>query len=111
MIRAPRCPYCHEGVRRGEALAVCRECHAFHHELCLAEAGGCAACSRALLADRVRPSRWKRLAPAFAVAGGFAFGQLLGMSVTLATRTSESAELRSVQACPLCCPRHHHHCH
>src|SRR4051812_12675569 len=43
-IAAPRCPYCHEDVARGEPLQVCATCHAFHHRSCWGELGGCSAC-------------------------------------------------------------------
>lgn len=112
MIRAPRCPYCHEGVSRGEPLVVCRECHAFHHDPCFREGGGCAACRRQsfLAASRWQP---RRLVAAFAVFFGFLFGEVLGASVTLVRRTSEHAEARpeASRACTTCCPRHHHACH
>jgi hypothetical protein len=41
-----RCPFCHEGIPRGEAPAVCAECHALHHAACMSEHGACAACGR-----------------------------------------------------------------
>jgi hypothetical protein len=41
-----RCPYCHEGIPKGEAPAVCAECHALHHAACMNEHGACAACGK-----------------------------------------------------------------
>ncbi len=114
MIRAPRCPYCHEGVSRGEGLVVCRECHAFHHDECFREGAGCAACRRAAL---VVPARWqpRRFAAALAVFFGFLFGEVLGMSVTVVRRTSERADgpprSEPARRCEQCCARHHHDCH
>lgn len=40
-----RCPYCHDDLERGSEPAVCPECHALHHDECLAEHGSCASCS------------------------------------------------------------------
>jgi len=107
MIRPPRCPFCHDAVSRGESLVVCRECHAFHHLLCYEEGAGCAACQRRWLSALPR-GRGRRFAAALAVFFGFLFGQVLGASVTLATRTSEPVP--PPLKCELCCPRHHHHC-
>lgn len=45
-VAPTRCPYCHEGIPRGEQPAVCPGCHALHHVACLDEAGACAACGR-----------------------------------------------------------------
>jgi hypothetical protein len=95
VIQAPRCPFCHESVLRGEALTVCRECHAFHHEPCFRESGGCSACLRSwAVAQRGRP-RWRRLAGAITVLGGFVVGHLVGMSVSIVTRTSEDGGSRT----------------
>lgn len=46
-VRVPdvRCPYCHDVVERGVEPAVCPECHALHHDECLAAHGACAACA------------------------------------------------------------------
>lgn len=41
-----RCPFCHEGIPKGEAPAVCAECHALHHAACMNEHGACAACGK-----------------------------------------------------------------
>lgn len=116
MIRAPRCPYCHEGVSRGEQLVVCRECHAFHHDPCFREGEGCAACQRrSILA--APPWRPRRLVAALSVFFGFLFGEVLGASVTVAARTSEPVAVGSAgksepaRRCEQCCPRHHHQCH
>lgn len=45
-VAPTRCPFCHEGIPRGEQPAVCPGCHALHHVACLEEAGACAACGR-----------------------------------------------------------------
>lgn len=45
-VAPTRCPFCHEGIPRGEQPAVCPGCHALHHVACLDEAGACAACGR-----------------------------------------------------------------
>lgn len=45
-VAPTRCPYCHEGIPRGEQPAVCPGCHALHHVACLDEAGACASCGR-----------------------------------------------------------------
>lgn len=45
-VAPTRCPYCHEGIPRGEQPVVCPDCHALHHAACLDEAGACAACGR-----------------------------------------------------------------
>ncbi len=112
MIRAPRCPYCHDGVSRGDQLVVCRECHAFHHDACFREGAGCAACLDRGLAVRASvPGRLRRLAAAMAVFFGFLFGQVIGASVTIATRTSEHVDASPPRKCEECCPRHHHQCH
>ncbi|MEZ0230568.1 MAG: RING finger protein [Planctomycetota bacterium] len=115
MIRAPRCPYCHDGVSRGEQIVVCRECHAFHHDACFREGAGCAACRRALAV--ATSSRWqpRRLAAALSVFFGFLFGEVLGASVTVIPRISERADAPTKaevsRRCEQCCPRHHHDCH
>ena len=92
MVRAPRCPYCHETVLHGEALVVCRECHAFHHELCFTEGSGCSACLRAMIMTYVRPPGWKRLMPALTLVGGFFVGELVGAQGNVVRRTSETEE-------------------
>ena len=44
-LPAPRCPYCHDDVRAGEAQHGCPGCRAWHHAACWSErAGRCAAC-------------------------------------------------------------------
>lgn len=43
-VEPTRCPYCHDGIPRGQAPGVCAACHALHHAACLAEHGACAAC-------------------------------------------------------------------
>ncbi len=71
---------------------MCRECHAFHHELCFNEGSGCSACLRAMIMSYVRPPGWKRLMPALAVVGGFVVGELVGVHVSVVRETSETSE-------------------
>jgi len=44
-IKHPRCPFCHDDVAPGSGVAkvVCEGCHAFHHDECWHEGGGCSA--------------------------------------------------------------------
>src|SRR5688500_1753754 len=55
-VEPTRCPYCHEGIPRGEAPAVCPACHALHHAECAAELGCCAACKAELSAPGAGPT-------------------------------------------------------
>ncbi len=102
-VAPTRCPYCHEGIPRGEQPAVCPGCHALHHTACLDEAGACAACGRrasspedSKLAAALRARASARVAnvseerparradpevvlDAGAVLGSFALGAVLGV--------------------------------
>jgi hypothetical protein len=44
LVKAPRCPFCHADVERGQEAKVCSSCHAIHHDACFGEGAGCSAC-------------------------------------------------------------------
>lgn len=119
-----RCPYCHEGIPRGEPPAVCAECHALHHGACISEHGACAACGKktsspddsklaAALRARASARVEKQLEPVAAEASSpslvavmmaLALGASAGMStgMLVASRLLDVGQTGQLLACIVC---------
>lgn len=87
LVRHPRCPYCHEGVRPAQRKTACLGCMSWHHLSCWDELGRCAACARrrALGLRALKPEDPRRC-PSCGSAGALQQGEFERLRLTFCSR-------------------------